>query len=247
MDVFKVLSSIYDLRLSINTTAKSLSMRCLLYYWQETFSAGISSISSLFRTWILDSSRRHVFLFILFIFESIPRRRKIEWRTLLARLLVSGTMYHVSVSGKVGRTLGLARSRYFESSHVSRHVSRPVRNTSPWPNFTYRAGWSYPWTIDRGFLRPSRKFHTFRSPAKTIVRRSLRERSNCFREHFDDIQIGNRLFSEFIYRQSGPSEISFWYFENTYLQVGIATSRETSCLSTDTGRLVFRVLDLRRL
>lgn len=107
-------------------------------------------------------------------------------------------MYHVSASGKVGRTLGLARSRYFESSHVSRHVSRPVRNTSPRPNFTYRAGWSYPWTIDRGFLRPSRKFDTFRSRAKTIVHRSLRERSNCFREHFDDIQIDSRLFSEYL-------------------------------------------------
>lgn len=107
-------------------------------------------------------------------------------------------MYHVNVSEKVGRTLGLARSRYLESSHVSRHVSRPVRNTSPRPNFTYRAGWSYPWTIDRGFLRPSRKFDTFRSRAKTIVHRSLRERSNCFREHFDHIQIGSRLFSEYL-------------------------------------------------
>lgn len=39
------------------TTAKFLSMRCLLYYWQESFFAGVVRISSLFRTWILDSSR----------------------------------------------------------------------------------------------------------------------------------------------------------------------------------------------
>lgn len=65
-----------DLRLSINTTAKFLSMRCLLYYWQETFFAGVR-ISSLSGTWILDSSRWHVFLFILFTFESMRRRRKI--------------------------------------------------------------------------------------------------------------------------------------------------------------------------
>lgn len=147
---------------------------------------------------LLDDTCFYLFYLFLNRCHVVGRSRGVH--CLLACSLVSGTMYHVSVSGKVGRTLGLARSRYFESSHVSRHVSRPVRNTSPRPNFTYRAGWSYPWTIDRGFLRPSRKFHTFRSPAKTIVRRSLRERSNCFREHFHDIRIGSRLFSEFICR-----------------------------------------------